>query len=127
MHKKNISGTLMSQSVLLWFMGYNTNNTTLLVLLFTELVTCENGDIRLMGGGSDREGRVEICIDSRWGTVCDDQWDSNEASVVCRQLDFKAEETSTCSAIIMKALHCPNLVAIRCIATVLKLPFVYLR
>lgn len=45
-----------------------------------------NGNIRLMGGANVTEGRVEICIDSEWGTVCDQTWGLTDARVVCRQL-----------------------------------------
>ena len=49
---------------------------------------CTHGQVRLGNGWSDREGRVEICVDGTWGTVCGDGWGYNEARVVCRQLGF---------------------------------------
>ena len=42
--------------------------------------------MRLAGGDSDLEGRVEICLNNEWGTVCDEMWDTTDAAVVCRQL-----------------------------------------
>lgn len=45
--------------------------------------------VRLTGGLSSREGRVEISYRGRWGTVCDDAWDERAATVVCRMLDYE--------------------------------------
>ena len=47
---------------------------------------CSNGTIRLVGGQSSYEGRVEICINAVWGSVCHNSWGSSDARVVCRQL-----------------------------------------
>ncbi|XP_054254403.1 scavenger receptor cysteine-rich type 1 protein M130-like [Indicator indicator] len=45
-----------------------------------------SGSLRLVGGGSRCDGRVEISQRGTWGRVLAEQWDLQEASVVCRQL-----------------------------------------
>ena len=37
------------------------------------------------------EGRVEICLNNVWGTICDDSFSNVDAKVVCRKLNYTTE------------------------------------
>ena len=49
---------------------------------------CVTGDVRLQDGPNVREGRLEVCINNAWGTVCNNQFGIDEAELVCTQMKF---------------------------------------
>ncbi|XP_071138604.1 uncharacterized protein [Mytilus edulis] len=68
--------------VIIWIQTLCFNSSFLIIFA---KVTSE-GDIRLVGGSSRLQGRLEIYHNYIWGTVCSDGFGYNDASVVCRQL-----------------------------------------
>ena len=61
---------------------------------------CDDGALRLIGGSNIREGRVEVCYNEAWGTVCDNGFDNADATVICGQLGFSRRSELT------DLLHC---------------------
>ena len=49
-------------------------------------VRCQDGDVRVVGGDTLLEGRVEVCLNRAWGTVCSRGFTEDEAHTVCTQL-----------------------------------------
>ena len=68
----------------------------LLWQLYTEHVNvtalCSDGHVRVVSETEEDlkdgrlRGRVEVCLNGRYGTICDTEFDGQDASVVCRQL-----------------------------------------
>ena len=47
---------------------------------------CTTGGVRLVGSEEGDEGRLEVCVNGAWGTVCREEFDSFEAAVACHSL-----------------------------------------
>ena len=62
---------------------YSTDNNA------TVDISCTNGDVRLVGGINELEGRVEMCYNKFWGSVCDDWWSTVDSNVVCKSLGYQ--------------------------------------
>ena len=53
----------------------------------TEESNCTMGEVRL-NGSSVLEGRVEICVNNAWGTICSNRFSSSDSEVICRSLGY---------------------------------------
>ena len=72
------------------WVGLENEGSLALMLYFAAIDgSCTDGAARLVGGRSSGEGTVEFCYSGVWGSVCDDDWDENDAAVICHQLGFQ--------------------------------------
>ncbi|CAI8040135.1 Deleted in malignant brain tumors 1 protein [Geodia barretti] len=60
----------------------------IVISCYDEVRGCEDGEVRLDGGFTSSTGRMEVCMDRRWGGVCSDGFNVKDARVVCSELDF---------------------------------------
>ena len=72
------------------FKNFYEGNPSINNNLFLYYIDCAHGSVRVIEGSSSYEGRVEVCSNGAWGTVCDDYWDNADAGVVCRQLGYQS-------------------------------------
>lgn len=52
----------------------------------TPIANCSMGELRLVGSEDGDEGRLEVCVNGAWGTVCSNGFDTHETSVACHTL-----------------------------------------
>ncbi|XP_071831062.1 scavenger receptor cysteine-rich type 1 protein M160-like isoform X3 [Apostichopus japonicus] len=69
-----------------WFNKTCISNT----VAFVSCKLPEDGDIRLMDGATSLQGRLELYYNGKWGLVCDDEFDMDDAMVACLELGFGA-------------------------------------
>lgn len=66
---------------LVWVIANN-----FLLCYFVSSYNCSPSEIRLVNGSTFCSGRVEVFHDRQWGTICDNDWGLEEATVICRML-----------------------------------------
>lgn len=52
-------------------------------------VPCVDRDVRIAASSvGSRSGRIEVCVNSSWGTICGNSWNDADASVACSQSGY---------------------------------------
>ena len=62
----------------------------LLIDLSVTRSNCTDYDVQLVDGPSLNEGRVLLCINGVWGTLCNSGIDYNDVKVICHELGYQA-------------------------------------
>ena len=66
----------------------NDDQTIIVASLSDPGVCTTDGQLRLANGTIEQEGRVEICLNGLWGTICESGWGASDATVFCRGLGY---------------------------------------
>ena len=56
--------------------------------IYLEQDDCNEGDVRLVNGTVEREGRLEVCANGVWGQICSSGFRKSAAYVACKQLGY---------------------------------------
>jgi len=72
----------------------NMSSAQNIIATFTAINACSTENALMLADGNTTSGRLEICHNGLWGTVCDDSFSDVDAGVACRQLGYAFGSTS---------------------------------
>ena len=72
----------------------------------TLTAVCTSGSIRL-GDGAELRGRVEVCYNGSWVTICSHRWAVQEATVICSQLGYSRYGICIMHAVVLMLTQVP--------------------
>ena len=75
----------------LWWLGTFTH----CYLICVGPTSCVEGDVRLVSGYLQQEGRLELCLRGVWSTICDTNFDQSDALVACAKLGYEVAGNNT--------------------------------
>lgn len=64
-----------------------------------KIEACKDGNVRLSGSTLEYAGRVEFCQETIWTSLCDQNWDKEDARVVCRELGYSPYGIYNCNRV----------------------------
>ena len=73
------------------------------VLCAEDLTLCNHSSVRLVTGNTLNDGLIQVCIEGKWYFACNEDWSTEEASVVCSQSGFIGEGTNSIVCVIASA------------------------
>ena len=59
--------------------------------MYNYAAVCKDGDVKIVGGATESEGRLEVCLGKRWGTIDGHGWTHTDTQVACRQLGYSTQ------------------------------------
>ena len=80
--------TVSQVTIRFWWAPYLVMKQFIIILIIMCTASCFDGQIKLIGGYSERNGHVEICSNQRWETLSLSDWKDNEAKVACNSLGY---------------------------------------